>query len=75
MQLRTCKTRGREMYAKFFSENLEVKRQVGKPRRRLEDNIRTDLRQIVWKSVDWLQLAQDRDQWRAVMNTINLRVP
>jgi 7-keto-8-aminopelargonate synthetase-like enzyme len=63
------------MYAKFFSENLEVKRQVGKPRRRLEDNIRTDLRQIVWKSVDWLQLAQDRDQWRAVMNTINLRVP
>jgi len=35
-----------------------------------------DLRQIVWKDVDWLQLAQDRDQLRAVVNTVmNLRVP
>jgi hypothetical protein len=41
-----------------------------------EDNIRMDLRQIVWEGVDWMQLAQDRDQWRALVNTVmKLRVP
>jgi hypothetical protein len=44
-------------------------------RRRWEDGIRMDLREIGWGSVDWIQLAQDRDRWRALVNTVmNLRV-
>jgi hypothetical protein len=40
------------------------------------DNIIIDLREIGWDGVDWIDLAQDRDQWRALVNTvINLRVP
>jgi hypothetical protein len=40
-----------------------------------EDNIRMDLREIGWKGVDWINLAHDRDQWRASVNTVtNLRV-
>jgi hypothetical protein len=53
----------------------EGKRPLGRPRRRWEDGIRMDLREIGWESVDWIQLAQDRDRWRALVNTvINLRV-
>jgi hypothetical protein len=53
----------------------EGKRPLGKPRRRREDGIRIDLREIGWGSVDWIQLAQDRDRWWAVVNTVmNLRV-
>jgi hypothetical protein len=44
--------------------------------RRWEDNIRVDLREIGWDGTDWTDLAQDRDQWRALVNTVvNLRVP
>jgi hypothetical protein len=40
------------------------------------DNITIDLREIGWDGVDWIDLAQDRDQWRALVNTVmNLRVP
>jgi hypothetical protein len=40
------------------------------------DNIKIDLREIRWDGVDWVDLAQDRDQWRALVNTVmNLRVP
>jgi hypothetical protein len=40
------------------------------------DNIKMDLREIGWGGMDWIDLAQDRDQWRALMNTVmNLRVP
>jgi hypothetical protein len=41
----------------------EGKRPLGRPRRRWEDGIRMDLREIGWVSVDWIQLAQDRDRW------------
>jgi hypothetical protein len=44
------------------------KRLLGTPRRRLEDNIRMDLRQIWWEVVDCIYLAQVRDQWRALVN-------
>jgi hypothetical protein len=56
--------------------NPEGKRPLGRPRRRWEDNIRIDLREIGWGGMDWIALAQDRDQWRALVNTVmNLRVP
>jgi hypothetical protein len=49
---------------------------LGRPRRRWVDNIKMDLREIGWDGVDWIDLAQDRDQWRVLVNTvINLRVP
>jgi hypothetical protein len=45
-------------------------------RRRWVDNIKMDLRKIRWDGMDWIELAQDRDQWRALVNTVmNLRVP
>jgi hypothetical protein len=53
----------------------EGKRPLGRQRRRLEDGIRMDLRDTGCGSVDWIQLAQDRDRWRAVVSTVmNLRV-
>jgi hypothetical protein len=54
----------------------EEKTPLGRPRRMWVDNIKTDLRAIGWEGVDWIELAQDRDQWRALVNTVmNLRVP
>jgi hypothetical protein len=48
---------------------------VGKPRRRWKDNIRMDMREVGWEGMDWMHLIQDRDQWRAVVNTVmKLRV-
>jgi hypothetical protein len=47
-----------------------------RPRRRWEDNIRMDLTEIGWEGVDWIHLAQDRDQWRVIVNTVmNFRAP
>jgi hypothetical protein len=54
----------------------EGKRPLGIPRRSWVDNIKMDLRDIGWDVIDWIGLAQDRDQWRALLNTvINLRIP
>jgi hypothetical protein len=54
----------------------EGKRQLGRPRCRWVDNIKTDLLEIGWGGVDWIGLAQDRDKWRALVNVVmNLRVP
>jgi hypothetical protein len=53
----------------------EGKKPLGRPRRRWVDNIKMDLREIGWGGMDWTDLAQDRGQWRALVNTImNLRV-
>jgi hypothetical protein len=67
------------------STNGEKRKLVGKPkgntpsgrrRRRWEDNIKMDLREIGWGGMDWIDLAQDRDQWRALVNTVmNIRAP
>jgi hypothetical protein len=55
---------------------LVVSIPLGRPRRRWVDNIKMDLREIGWDGVGWIDLAQDRDQWRALVNTVmNLRVP
>jgi hypothetical protein len=54
----------------------EGKRPLGRPRHRWVDNIKMDLREIGWDAMDWIDLTQDRDQWRALVNTLmNLRVP
>jgi hypothetical protein len=54
----------------------EGKRPLGKPRRGWADNIRMDLGEVRWGDVDWIGLAQDRNRWRAVVNSVfNLRVP
>jgi len=53
----------------------ERKRPLGRPRRRWEDNIKIDLREV-GRGGDWMELAQDRDRWRALVNTVmNLRIP
>jgi hypothetical protein len=54
----------------------EGKRPLRRPRRRGVDNSKMDLREIGWGSMDWINLAQDRDRWRDLVNTVmNLRVP
>jgi hypothetical protein len=53
----------------------EGKRPLGRPRRRCVDNIKMDLREVGWDGMDWIDLAQDRDRWRAYVNALmNLRV-
>jgi hypothetical protein len=55
---------------------LEERRPLGRPRRRWEDNIRMDLWGVVCGCGDWMELAQDRDRWRALVSAVmNLRVP
>jgi hypothetical protein len=54
----------------------EGKRPLGRPRCRSVDNIEMDVREIEWSGMDWIGLAEDREQWRALLNTvINLQVP
>jgi hypothetical protein len=54
----------------------EGKRPLGRPRRRWVDNIRLDLGEVGWGDVDWIDLAPDRNRWRALVNSIlNLWVP
>ena len=54
----------------------EGKRPLGRPRRRWEDNIKMDLQEVGGICGDWVELAQDRDRWRALVNRVrNLRVP
>jgi hypothetical protein len=55
---------------------LEGKRPLGRPRRGRVDSIKMDLREIGWDGVDWIDVAQDRSQWWALVVTVlNLRVP
>jgi hypothetical protein len=54
----------------------EGKIPLGRPRRRWTDNFKMDLREIGWDGVNWIDMAQNRDQWRALVNTVlNLRIP
>jgi hypothetical protein len=72
-----CSTNGekRNVY-RILAGKPEGKRSLGRPRRRWVDNIKLDLREIGWDGMDWIDLAQDRDRWRAIVNTVmNLWVP
>jgi len=54
----------------------EGKRPLGRPRGRWEDNIRMDLQEVGYWGMDWIELAEDTDRWRALINALmNLRVP
>jgi hypothetical protein len=55
---------------RIFIGKPERKRLLGRHRRRWENNIEMDLREIGWGSMDWIDLAKDRDQWRALVNTV-----
>jgi hypothetical protein len=61
---------------RIFAGRPDGKRQQGIPRRRWEDPIKMDLRKTGWSDMNWISLVQDRNQWRALVNTaMNLRVP
>jgi hypothetical protein len=74
---RACSTNGEKRNAyRLFVGKPEGKRPLGIRRRRWVDNIKIDLRETGWYSMDWIDLALEKDQWRAVVNTVmNLRVP
>jgi hypothetical protein len=61
---------------RLLVEKPEGRRPLGRPRRRWLNNIRMDLVEVGWDDEDWIGLAQDRDRWRALVNSVlNLRVP
>jgi len=67
---------GGERCIKVLMGKSEGRRPLGRPRRRREDNIRMDLREVGCGCVDWTELAQDRESWRALVSAVmNLRVP
>jgi hypothetical protein len=62
--------------AGFWCRKPEGKSQLGRLRRRCDDNIKVDLQEVEWGGMEWVDLAEDRDRWRAVVNAVmNLRVP
>jgi hypothetical protein len=66
---------GRSVYRVLVGKP-EGKRTLGRPRHRWEDNIEMDLQEVGCGGRDWIELAQDRDRWRALVNAVmNLRVP
>jgi hypothetical protein len=74
---RACSTNGekRNAYRRLVGKP-EGKIPLGRPRRRWMDSITMDLREGGWSGMDWIDMPQDRDQWRALVNTVmKLRVP
>jgi hypothetical protein len=74
---RACSTNGEKRNAyRILVRNSQGKTPLGRPKRRWVDNIKIHLEEIGWDGMDWIDLAQNRDQWRALVNAvINLRVP
>jgi hypothetical protein len=72
-----CSTNGEKRDAyRLLVGKPEGKRPLGRVRRRWLDNIRMDLVEVGWGDVDWIRLAQNRDRWRALVNSVlNRRVP
>jgi hypothetical protein len=73
----TCSTNGEYRNAyRILVGKPEGKRPLGRPRRGWKESIKMDLREIGWGGMDWIDLAQDRDHWRAFVNTVmKFRVP
>jgi len=66
---------GRGLY-RILVGKLEGRRSLGRPRCRWEDNIKIDLQEVACGDMDWIELAQDREGWRALVNAVmNIRVP
>jgi len=66
---------GRGVYSVLVGKP-EGKRTPGRPRSRWEDNIKMDLQEVVCRGIDWIDLAQERDRWRALVKAVmNIRVP
>jgi len=73
LKKRTWETRG--AYSVLVGKH-EGKRPLGRPRRKWENNIKMDLQEVVCRGMDWIELAQDRDRWRAVVNAVmKVRLP
>jgi hypothetical protein len=72
-----CSTYGEKRYAyRILVGKPEGNSSLGRPRRRWVDNNKMDLREIEWGGMDWIDLAQNRDHWRALVNTVmNFQVP
>jgi hypothetical protein len=75
--VRACSTYGEKRNAyTILMVKPEGKRPLGKPRHTWVDDIQMDLTEIGWDGMNWIDLAQDRDQWRGLVNTVmNLRIP
>jgi hypothetical protein len=73
---RECSMNGGEDICRILVKKPEIKRPLGRPRCRWVNSIKVDLRETGWGGMDWIDLAQDRDQWRALVNTVmNLHIP
>jgi hypothetical protein len=57
----------------YWGGKPEGKRPLGRPRRKWVDNIKMGARETGWNGVDWIDMAQDRDQWRALVNTGSIK--
>ena len=65
-----------EVHIGFMMGKPEGKRPLGRPRRRWEDNISIDLQEVGCEGMEWIDMAEDRDRWRALVNAVmKLRVP
>jgi hypothetical protein len=72
-----CSTMGEGIGAyRILVGTPEGRRPLGRPRRRWENNIKMDFQEVGWEGMDWIDMAQDRDRWRSLVNAVmNLRVP